>query len=209
MKNKYTEIMDKIEVTEEMQKRILENLQKDSEESTPKNKVVFFNGWKKYLSVAACLICLLGGYAAFHQVYHGEEQDNGELVNLGSGIVEVSSLAELEEAVAFPIQEVPQLPFKVTEQSYMAFGKDMAEILYEGEGQNACFRKSVGQEDNSGDYNEYAQVNEVRIGAIDVTLKGDAESYTLAIWYADGFSYSVNLSEGLTPIQWATVLSEF
>ena len=84
----------------------------------------------------------------------------------------------------------------------------MAEIVYSGEGQTATFRKSVGSEDNSGDYNAYANIKNIQIGSLTVTLKGNGDEYTLAIWSADGYAYSIGLSNGISELEWYDFISE-
>lgn len=55
---------------------------------------------------------------------------------------------------------------------------------------------------NPSDYNSYSSVKELHIGALTATLKGDREIYTLAIWSADGYTYSVRLSNGISQPAW-------
>ena len=38
-------------------------------------------------------------------------------------------------------------------------------------------------------------------------LKGDAGRFTLAIWSADGFSYSLSLSSGAAADEWAAMIA--
>ncbi len=70
-----------------------------------------------------------------------------------------------------------------------------------------CFRISEGTEDNSGDYNTYADVRTVTAGDSRVTLKGDGEKAVLAIWTADGYSYSLSASCGLSDSEWESLIA--
>lgn len=71
-----------------------------------------------------------------------------------------------------------------------------------------CFRISEGTEDNSGDYNTYADVRTISVGTIKVTLKGDAEDAdVLAIWSADGYSYSLSAPCGLSDSEWESLIA--
>ena len=70
-----------------------------------------------------------------------------------------------------------------------------------------CFRVSEGTEDNSGDYNTYADVRTVTVGKIKVTLKGDEEAAAvLAIWSSDGYSYSLSAPARLTDSEWKAMV---
>ena len=66
--------------------------------------------------------------------------------------------------------------------------------LAEEETASVLFRKAVGSEDISGDYNEYASVTEQDVNGRTVTLKGDGKLTYLAIWTDGEFSYSVSVS---------------
>lgn len=80
-------------------------------------------------------------------------------------------------------------------------------FLCMGSGQkSALFRQSYGTEDNSGDYNEYADTTTIPLGTGTVLLKGDSGLYTLAIWQDTTYSYSLSLSDGLSSEEWVPLL---
>lgn len=207
MKKRYDEIMDKIEVTDEMRTRILNNLQEVDLAKHSQPKVVQFSSVKKYLSVAACFAILLLGVLTLPGLLDCGPQQPAEVLNPGVDIVDVATLEELSEMVDFEVKEVTGLPFTPEQESYTAFGKDMAQITYEGEGKTCTFRKSVGSEDNSGDYNAYYAVEEISAGEVTATLKGNDDSFTLAIWSDGAFSYSLRLSDGLTAAEWEALIA--
>ena len=73
--------------------------------------------------------------------------------------------------------------------------------------QTCTFRKSVGSDDNSGDYNAYSAVEEISVGEVTAMLKGADGSFTLAIWSDGAYSYSLQLSDGLTAAEWETLIA--
>lgn len=80
-------------------------------------------------------------------------------------------------------------------------------VEYRGEnGQTVLLRKSQGTEDNSGDFNQYPDVETLTMADADVTLKGADGRFTLALWQKDGFSYSLSLSQGQNLESWAEML---
>lgn len=89
----------------------------------------------------------------------------------------------------------------------MDYWNELAEICYSGQGQTAVFRKSMGEQDNSGDYNSYGQIKEISVGNRCVTLKGDDDLYVLAVWFDGEFSYSLRLSAGSSENSWIEILS--
>ena len=201
MKKRYDEVMDRIEVTREMRERILSNIEKTDIGATQKSKVIPFPSMKKYMSAAACFVLLLAGvFAAGHMA--GIFQPDDPPVQVVNGIVEVDTLEQLAAAVGFEIEELGTLPFEVETTTYISYWGEMAEVSYTGEGQTSTFRKSRGTEDNSGDYSVYSAAKEITICSLTVTLKGSGEVYTLATWSADGYAYSISLSNGISEPGW-------
>lgn len=192
----YDEIMDKIVVTDEMKMRILKNIQETDDGTKPVNQVVRYKAVKKYLSVAACVVLLLAGVLYAPGFLRSDNDDQAELMGPGSGIITVSSVEELADTVGFKIEEIEELPFGVEETSYISYG-NLAEISYIGGNQSVTFRKSVGNEDNSGDYTVYEKVINSSIDENEIELKGDGELFYLAVWNTNGFSYSVSVENGI------------
>lgn len=200
MKRKYNEIMDHVNVTEEMQNRILENVRA----YRPAKKRFMMGKW---LSAAACLVILLTGLWLMPGLLQKNQMEEPENVRIANGIVEKDSLEQLSEAVGFPVADVTGLPFAPEKVTYWSYWDDLAQVEYEGEGQSAMFRQSEGTDDNSGDNNEYACVKESLVGDLQVTLKGETEQYTLDIWTDGENSYSMAIEAGLSEEAW-TVLIE-
>ena len=78
--------------------------------------------------------------------------------------------------------------------------------IYANGGSMACFRQSLGEEDNSGDWNEYPAKESFTVNGCAVTLKGEADSYTLAIWQDGTYSYSLSLSAGQPASVWESIV---
>jgi hypothetical protein len=185
--------MNNIEVTTEIRDRILNNInQLDLNKIS--NKVVTFNKYKKYLSIAACFAILLVGSVAIHNTMnfmkHPVEQTIPE-------IVEYSSLSELSEAIGFSVKEVQNVPFEVEKVQYNAYWKELGEIQYIGENNTLTIRVSAFNEDISGDYSVYSDTKNITISGHSVTIKGDDNKYSLAVWESDGISYSMNFEQSV------------
>lgn len=205
MKKRYDEVMDRIELTGEMRSRILGNIQRMDLSATSERKVLPFRSIRKYMSAAACLAVLLAGvFAAGHMA--GIFQPDDPNVAVVNGIVEVGSPEQLAAAVGFDVEELNALPFEAESTAYISYWNELAEITYTGGGQTAAFRKSKGTGDNSGDYSAYSAVKEISAGPLTATLKGSGEAYTLAVWSADGYAYSIRLSEGISESEWRDLI---
>lgn len=207
MKRRYDEIMDQIEVTDEMRARILNNLRGAELTKPVREKVVRFSAIKKYLSVAACFAILLVGVLTLPGLLDRGPRQPAEVLNPGADIVDVPTLEELSGMASFEVKEVTGLPFVPEKESYTVFGTDMVQITYEGQGQTCTFRKSVGSEDNSGDYNSYSAVEEISAGEVTATLKGADDGFTLAVWSDGAFSYSLQFSDSLTAAEWSALIA--
>ena len=132
MKRKYNEIMDHVNVTEEMQNRILENIHI----CQPARKSVTARRWK-WLSAAACLVILLTGLWVMPGLLQKNQMEEPENVTIANGIVEKDSLEQLSEAVGFSVAGVTGLPFIPEKVTYWSYWDDLAQVEYEGEGQSA------------------------------------------------------------------------
>lgn len=206
LRKAYDELMEKIEVTPEMRQRILNRIAQ--EELPPPVKHVRFPIRRSYLAAVACLALLLAGGTLLSllrqpQVTPGPQPSNVLTI---PNIQEVSSLAELSKLVGFEVQADFTLPFSMEETSYCSYWGELAQIRFSGEGQSATYRQSVGEENNSGDYNVYSDIGEITVNGLTVTLKGQEGTYTLAIWTDGTYSYSLSLSSGVTREIWQTIL---
>ena len=192
MKKSYEDIMERVVVTDEMKRRILDRIQRESPEAPPAFKIVSFRKFKRFASLAACFAILAVG------VWSAAVPD----------MVEASSAEKLSELVGFEVTDVKELPFEPTDAIYTAFWGEMAEIRYRNGEAEAVFRKSAGTDDISGDFNSYDTVQELTAGDITATLKGNSGTYLLAVWSKDGFSYSLSISPGAPEETWIRIILE-
>jgi hypothetical protein len=72
-------------------------------------------------------------------------------------------------------------------------GEGMIQADYES---GMYIRKAVGSSDISGDYNDYAQT----VTVDGVTLKGEKDAVSLAVWSDDSYSYCIGVREALSQV---------
>ena len=197
---KYDEVMEKLEVTPEMRARILQNVETQMAEPCKKP-----NRLRRFAALAACLAVLLMGAMALPKFISSPVPEESETM-VANGMVEVTSKEELSEAVGFPVKSAQSLPFFPQSIYYTSYWGEMAQIDYANGGSMACFRQSLGEEDNSGDWSEYPAQKSLTVNGCAVTLKGEADSYTLAIWQDGTYSYSLSLSAGQPASVWAELI---
>lgn len=203
LNRKYNEAMEHIEVTPEMRSRILDNIENIDFAEKKRTKIVRFPNIKRFATLAACLAVMLVGALTLPNLL---DISNEPPVIENNDIVEVSSVEELSKTVGFEVSEPGNLPFEPESVVYTAYWAEMAEIIYTNDEQTVAFRKGIGSDDVSGDYNSYELTNEISVNDINATLKGNGETYTLAIWTDGEFAYSLSLSEGVGDAEWIEML---
>lgn len=210
MNSRYEQIMDRVRVTDEMRTRVLDGVRSGtSHNEAPSERK---HPGKLWLSMAACLALVffcglqLGRLPA-------EQPSQRPQIPTGSGhtmavppFTELESQELLEAAVGFPMEQPAQLPFPLTETRYTAYGSDLGEVTWLGGGESLTLRKSAGQYDNSGVYLDYPRTVELTAGAWSAELRGEAESFELALWRDEEFSYSLRSSVPLAESVWRELL---
>ena len=207
-KNPYRELMEQVNLTPEARERILTNVQQADLSPQPEQKIVPFRPqkqtWRRWASLAACLVVVVAAVLAVPQ-FRGSDNDTTPPQLTGTPFHQVDTLAALSDAVGFPVTEPTVLPFDLVNTTYTAYDEGLAEITYTGpDDQTATYRQSLGTADNSGDYNLYPDTQ--TLPEQNATLKGQDQSYTLALWTDGTYTYSLRLSSGLSADGWQALL---
>ncbi|MGN1413426.1 MAG: hypothetical protein ACI4WY_04180 [Anaerovoracaceae bacterium] len=220
---RYEEVMEEIKVTDAMRSRILANLQEIPLEQMEDDSIrkgarkpqaerkVLRSTWKKGLAAAACLMIAACGIAFFTDGFTPEKPSGPNVMIPGPVITQTASAEELAEEVGFPVEELTELPFIPAEIVYCAWDQQLAEITYTGETEKQVlvFRKSRGEDDNSGDYNLYEEETTLHTdGGLTAEAKGNEGRIGLILWQQDGFSYSISCVEGMTEEDAARLVDE-
>lgn len=206
--NPYRELMEQVTLTPEARERILTNVQQADLSPQPEQKIVPFRSqkqtWRRWASLAACLVVVVAAVLAVPQL-RAEPNETTPPQLTGVPFQEVDSLVVLSDAVGFPVTEPAALPFDLVNTTYTAYDEGLAEITYTGpDDQTATYRQSLGTADNSGDDTLYEDTQVIPEN--NATLKGQDQSYTLALWTDDTYTYSLNLSTGLSADAWQALL---
>ena len=128
----------------------------------------------------------------------GELKENSAGITAkGRSVEEVASMQQATELTGFTMR-IPEGKAPYTEKTISVIGEDMIEVAYSKEEPSAVgysIRKARAEGDISGDYTEYTESKEVDSEGRKVTLKGEAGTYSLALWEENGFSYAVKAQE--------------
>ena len=117
-----------------------------------------------------------------------------ESTQIPNPFVEVKNLDEASKIAGFTL-EVPETYEDYKQQVILAIENDMIEVIYleeESGYEGLRIRKAKGTDDISGDYNEYRNVETVKVGDYDVTEKGDEGNIFIATWTDGTYSYAID-----------------
>lgn len=174
----------------------------------PKEKPVF--SWLNAKMLAGAFAVLLMAIVLPRVLRHSDSTQpsgipggNIQLVNPASGY---STLAEAEEVTGFPL-ECPAEFREWAASEINVIANIITDVTYTAaDGKTAMhIRKAEGSDDISGDYNAYEFEKEIEAGGKTVTVKGNNDLCYLMIWTEGGYSYSVNLVEGISTADAAAI----
>ncbi|QQB73608.1 DUF4367 domain-containing protein [Fusobacterium canifelinum] len=115
-------------------------------------------------------------------------------VEVPNPFVEVKTLDEAYKIAGFNLS-VPATYEDYKKQVIQAIENDMIEVIYldeESDFEGFRIRKAKGTDDISGDYNEYKNVEIVKIGDYEVTEKSDGGNIFIATWTDGTYSYAID-----------------
>ena len=128
----------------------------------------------------------------------GETIDEGFNVQIANPFVDYATLEEAAQAAGFTLK-VPNVKEGSVPVIQVMDGVMIQFIFVDENGDPSLYiRKEAGDEDISGDYNEYPEITTETVGDRTVTVKGSDGKVSVAIWTANGYSYAV-MSE--TPME--------
>ena len=116
-------------------------------------------------------------------------------VGVPNPFVEVKTLDEAYKIAGFTLS-VPTTYEDYKKQVIQAIENDMIEVIYieeESGYEGLRIRKAKGTDDISGDYNEYKNVETVKVGDYDVTEKSDGKNIFVATWTDGTYSYAIDI----------------
>ena len=120
-----------------------------------------------------------------------------ESTQIPNPFVEVKNLDEASKIAGFSL-EVPETYEDYKKQVIQAIEDDMIEVIYydeNSEHEGLRIRKAKGTDDISGDYNEYKNVETVKVGDVEVTEKGSDGDIAVVIWNDGTYSYAIDVAE--------------
>lgn len=121
-----------------------------------------------------------------------------EKVQLANPFVECKTLTEAKNLTGFDFV-LPNSIENYSEKNISVCNNQMIQVVYknESETQELVIRKSFGNEDISGDYNNYSLEQKIDVQKVPILAKGNNQKFNCAIWNQNNYSFSVYSSAGL------------
>ena len=136
----------------------------------------------------------------------GESEES--MIGMPNPYTDHGTLKEAEEDAGFKIQ-IPDEIRGVKAVAFRNLGTEMLEVIYyDGDAEVARVRKGTGAEDISGDYNVYEIEETADVTGTQVTLKGSADGYVLAVWNEGGYAYVVSVTKKITKDEILQIVEE-
>ena len=120
-----------------------------------------------------------------------------ESTQIPNPFVEVKNLDEASKIAGFSLK-VPETYEDYKKQVIQAIEDDMIEVIYydeNSEHEGLRIRKAKGTDDISGDYNEYKDVETVKVGDFEIIEKGSEGNISVATWNDGTYSYAIDVAE--------------
>ena len=142
-----------------------------------------------------------------------EPEKQEETTQMANPFVDCETMADAEKVAGFSM-EMPESIDGYADSRIQAVENDMVQAMYfekdadfDGDQATLFIRKKAGEEEDiSGDYNQYSQTVSAEIDGHNVTLKGDDNLINVALWTADGYTYSIDTDKAITQEQMAEII---
>lgn len=120
-------------------------------------------------------------------------------VEATGGIQQLDSLETLRAACGFTFRTPSVLPTGCTLRHMELLWDNLVQLTYDGSAA-FTFRAAAGEDDISGDYNDYDEITTQTIRQAAVSLRGNAGLVYTAVWQEAGVSYAI-LTDGISQEQ--------
>ena len=135
-----------------------------------------------------------------------EQNDSQSETQIPNPWTDCGTLEEAAQIAGFEMT-VPDTIDGYPNTMIQAMDKTMIQVFYSDKaiGEEDCktvlIRKGLGEEDISGDYNEYTENTTAVMNGVEVSLRGGGGLVHTAAWMQDGYSYSIAADDGMSAEQ--------
>lgn len=130
-------------------------------------------------------------------------KDGKEDVKIPTPWTDYESLDEALSASGLELN-APEVISGVPQSGWRVFNDGMLQIDYAGD---FTLRMAGGDGDISGDYSVYEHEESAAADGVTVTLKGNGDTVSLALWHSGGYSYSLSADNGVSAAEMMRIVS--
>lgn len=150
---------------------------------------------KKALAITLCSLMAVSAAACSDKSVNSSDNSSSiDTVQTPNPFIPCDTLEDAAKIAGFDIT-VPESITGYGTKEISAIEKEMIQVIFSDGDNKTYFRKGLGNEDISGDFNEYSSVKKVEIDGFDVTVYGDGDTVNTAVWYDGDFSYAILCGE--------------
>jgi hypothetical protein len=150
---------------------------------------------KKLVAITLCVVTALSFTAcnknapAKDNTNQFSEQNN----QIPSPFEDCTTIADAEIIAGFTLILPEKMPKDYIKRSIQAIKDDMVQVFYENGESELLVRKAKGNQDISGDYNQYSENSTMNVDDLQVTTRGNNGKVNVATWVNGEYTYSVGL----------------
>lgn len=136
-------------------------------------------------------------------------QPEDEVVTVANPMIQCADMTEAENLAGFTLDAPDSIMGSDSKDLYVYnIDNKLIEITYYLNNEELCtVRKGVGNEDVSGDYNQYESTTQIENNDITYTLNTNSNLVYLVTWNTDGYSYSFSSVKGIKPEEILNILN--
>jgi len=117
----------------------------------------------------------------------------GIVIGAPNPFAECSSLEDAEIKTGFKLTLPEKMPEGYSKRIIETLEKEMIQVFYESGEKEILIRKAKGNNDISGDYNEYSETKTVTVGSLQISTRGTNGKVSVATWVDGEYTYSVSV----------------
>lgn len=175
-------------------------------------KTIIFMLTAMVLSLAAIMVlslaaCNSSGDAQKSSAATSVPHSESSSLQIPNPYIDCESLEDAARLAEFDIL-VPDSIDHYSERAIRAIKRQMIEVIYNDGEKEIRIRKAVGTEDISGDFNQYAENNQVDSDGLQITMRGSDHKINVATWIANSYTFALSMSDGRTTDEVLALVAE-
>ena len=164
---------------------------------------------KKIVLLTLCAVMVLSFASCSNDKPETEEdpQTQAGSVGIANPWVNCVTISDAEELAGFTLSIPSDMPSGYTQKTIETVENEMIQVIFESGDDTLLIRKAKGNEDISGDYNEYSENKTLTVVGMRVSTKGNNGRVNAATWVDGDYTYAVSTGAGIDPADLSNMIS--